>query len=220
MATANKLAFDKIRNAIFAGKYPPGYQLKEEELANELNISRTPVRQAIRALVDEGMVEIRPNRRSYVADIDQVQFEELFDLLSFLESYSAGLATDKIPDDAIAYLKELNKGMGETVISQNNSRFLELNSEFHSTIHSYAGSAKVDEFLGRIIQFPHNLYLKFGQIPDWHNAKSVIEHQQIIDALESRDLEFVKVRMKSHTESVRIAFRELWDENFDPDTDK
>lgn len=217
MTVANKRAFEKIRNAIFTGRYPPGHQLKEEKLASELDISRTPVRQAIRSLVDQGLVETRANRRSYVMDVNQVQFEELFDLLSFLESYSAGLAAPKIPQDAIEHLKVLNEGMKETVASQDNARFLELNSEFHDAIHSHSDSAKVKEFLGRIIQFPHNLYLKFGQIPDWHNAKSVIEHRQIIEALESRDPEFAKIRMRSHTESVRIAFRELWDDGFDPD---
>ena len=212
MTTANKLAFDKIRNAIFTGRFPPGHQLKEEELARQVDVSRTPVRQAIRSLADQGLVEIRSNRRSYVTDINEVQFEELFDLLSFLESYSAGLSATRIPDAEIEYLKELNEGMKETVESGDNSRFLDLNSKFHDTIHKHAGSHKVDELLSRIIQFPHNLYLKFGQIPDWHNAKSVIEHQQIIEALESRDRQFATVRMKAHTESVRIAFRELWDD--------
>ena len=212
MTTANKLAFDKIRNAIFAGKFPPGHQLKEQELAEQLQVSRTPIRQAIRLLADQGLVEIRSNRRSYVTDINEVQFEELFDLLSFLESYSAGLAAGNIPDDAIERLKELNAGMAATVESEDNDQFLKLNAEFHEIIHEYSGSEKVDELLSRIIQFPHNLYLKFGQIPDWHNAQSVVEHQQIIEALEARDRNFTSVRMKAHTESVRIAFRELWND--------
>jgi len=216
MTKANKRAFEKIRNAIFTGKYPPGYQIKEEELAGQLEISRTPVRQAIRSLADEGLLEIRANRRSYVTDVNQAQFEEQFDLLVFLESYSAGLATLKIPEQDIEHLRALNEEMRATVETHDNTRFLELNAEFHATIHKHAGSAKVDELLSRIIQFPHNLYLKFGQIPDWHNAKSVIEHQQIIEALESRDKEFVTTRMKAHTESVRIAFRELWDDTFEP----
>ena len=62
MTTANKLAFERIRNAIFAGKFPPGHQLKEQELAEQLQVSRTPIRQAIRSLADEGLVEIRANR--------------------------------------------------------------------------------------------------------------------------------------------------------------
>lgn len=210
MTTANQLAYEKIRNAIFAGKYPPGHQLKEEELAKQLNVSRTPVRQAIRLLADQGLVEIRSNRRSYVTEINEVQFEQQFDLLSFLESYSAGLAAMKIPQDAIKRLKELNASMEETIAPEDNARFLELNAEFHQIIHDHSGSDKVHELLNRIIQFPHNLYLQFGQIPDWHNAKSVIEHQQIIEALETGDRSYAEIRMRAHTESVRTAFRDLW----------
>ena len=210
MKTANKLAFDKIRNAIFAGKFPPGHQLKEEELAKEFDVSRTPIRQAIRSLADQGLLEIRTNRRSYVTEINETQFEQQFDLLAFLESYRAGLSAEKISQQDIERLKELNAGMQETIESEDNKRFLELNAEFHQIVHENSGSDKVLELLNRIIQFPHNLYLKFGQIPDWHNAKSVIEHQQIIEALESGDRTFAEIRMKAHTESVRTAFRELW----------
>ena len=210
MTTANQLAFEKIRNAIFAGKYPPGHQLKEEELAKRFEVSRTPVRQAIRLLADQGLVEIRSNRRSYVTEVNETQFEQQFDLLAFLESYSAGLSAERSSKDDIERLKELNTGMRETIESADNTRFLELNAEFHQIIHDNSGSDKVLELLKRIIQFPHNLYLKFGQIPHWHNAKSVIEHQQIIEALESGDRTFAEVRMKAHTESVRTAFRELW----------
>ena len=213
MTTANKIAFEKIRNAIFTGKFPPGYQLKEEELARKLDVSRTPVRQAIRTLADQGLVEIRSNRRSYVTDVNEAQFQEIFDLLAFLESYSAGLSATRITQGAISRLKELNAGMEETTRSGDNARFLELNSEFHALVHEHSGSDKVNELLSRIIQVPHNLYLKFGQIPDWHNAHSVIEHQQIIEALESGDKTFAEIRMRAHTESVRSAFRDLWAES-------
>jgi len=212
MTTAHERAFERIRNAIFTGKYPPGYQLKEEELASQLSISRTPVRQAIRSLADHGLVDIRSNRRSYVADVTEAQFEEQFDLLSFLESYSAGLAVRNITPDAIDRMKELNAQMEKTVAPRDNKKFLELNAEFHDIIHRHSGSDKVNDVLQRFVQFPHNLYLKFGQIPDWHNAASVIEHNQIIEALETGDREFVELRMRSHTESVRRAFKQLWND--------
>ena len=210
--TAHERAFEKIRNAIFTGKFPPGYQLKEEELAGVLEISRTPVRQAIRSLADQGLVDIRANRRSYVADVNEAQFEEMFDLLAFLESYSTGLACRDFPRDALARMKDLNAEMEETVAPKDNERFLALNREFHALIHDNSGSEKVQEMLQRIVQFPHNLYLKFGQIPDWHNEKSVIEHAQIIDALESGDRDYAELQMKAHTESVRRAFRHLWED--------
>lgn len=210
MATAHERAHERIRNAIFAGRLRPGQQLKEEELASQLSISRTPVRQAIRLLADQGLVETRVNRRSYVADVNEAQFEELFDLLAFLEPYSTGLAARNITPEAIAQLKELNAAMADTESTADNREFLQLNAQFHSLIHAHSASLKVHELLKRIIQFPHNLYLKFGQIPDWHNPKSVIEHAQIIEALENGDRAYAELQMKAHTESVRLAFRQLW----------
>jgi DNA-binding GntR family transcriptional regulator len=216
MTTAKQKAYERIRNAVFAGTFPPGFQLKEEELAHEFDVSRTPVREAIRSLADQGLVDIRSNRRAYVADLNEVQFEEVFDLLAFLESYSAGLASTNISKDAIAKLRELNAAMGETAAPEDNRKFLELNAEFHNLIHEFSQSNKTQELLQRIIQLPHNLYLKFGQIPDWHNAKSVIEHEQIIDALESGEQSYAEICMRAHTESVRRAFRELWQDDDKP----
>ena len=215
--TAHGRAYERIRNAIFTGRLRPGQQLTEEYLAGQFSVSRTPVRQALRLLADQGLIEIRANRRSYVADVNEAQFEEIFDLLSFLEPYSAGLAAGRMGDEAIARLKELNAAMARTRAPADNRTFLELNAEFHDLIHAHSASEKVRELLMRVIRFPHNLYLKFGQIPDAHNPSSVVEHGQIIAALESGDRAFTEVQMKAHVESVRLAFRRLWDENGNED---
>jgi len=203
----------RLRNAIFSGTYAPGYQLKEETLAAEFGISRTPVREAIRMLADEGLVDIRSNRRSYVADATETQFEEIFDLLCFLEGYSAGLAAERIPKSAIANLRALNDEMLRMSAPNHNRKFLELNSEFHRAIHQHSESHKVHELLYRIIDFPHSLFLKFDQIPDTHNTRSIIEHGLIVDALESGNAQFATLQMQAHTESVRHAFRTLWRTN-------
>ena len=208
--TAHERAYARIRNAIFTGRLRPGQQLTEEDLAGQLSVSRTPVRQAMRLLADQGLIETRANRRSYVADVNEAQFEEIFDLLSFLEPYSAGLAAGRVGPEEIARLEELNAAMAATRAPADNRRFLELNAEFHNLIHEHSASEKVRELLMRVIGFPHNLYLKFGQIPDSHNPSSVVEHAQIIAALESGDRAFVEVQMKAHVESVRLAFRRLW----------
>ena len=210
VTTAREKAYQRIRNAIFSGTFKPGYQLKEEALAQQLDLSRTPVRQAIHSLADEGLVDIKSNRRSYVADINETQFEEIFEVLLFLEGYSAGLAATRIPATAIDKLRNLNEDMSNTYAPADNPKFLALNSEFHKTIHQYSGSQKVEELLLRIIDIPDNLYLKFNQIPDWHNAQSVIEHNLIIESLASGDPQFVTMQMRAHTASVRYAFSKLW----------
>ncbi|MDE0370922.1 MAG: GntR family transcriptional regulator, partial [Rhodospirillales bacterium] len=159
MATAKEIAYELIRNSIFSGKFQPGHQLKEEELAGLLNVSRTPVREALRQLADQGLIEIRANRRSYVADVTEAQFEELMDILSFLESYSARRAARRISKEALDELKRINAEIEQAV--DDDPQFLQLNSKFHRAIHRAAGSHKLYELIDRIIDFHHNLYFKF-----------------------------------------------------------
>ncbi len=210
MATAKEVAYELIRNSIFSGKFQPGHQLKEEELAGLLNVSRTPVREALRQLADQGIIEIRANRRSYVADVSETQFEELMDILSFLESYSAAKAASRISKEGIDELKRINAEIERAV--DDDQSFLNLNSRFHRAIHRAAGSQKLFELIDRIIDFHHNLYFKFGQIPARHNPLSVTEHQIIIEALEDGDADYAALMMKAHNESVRRAFRQYWSE--------
>jgi len=212
MPTARERAYQKIRSRILNGTFPPGRQLKEEELATEFRVSRTPVRQAIQQLVDDGLVTVRANRRSHVADVNETQFEELFDLLAFLESYSAGLAAARITADTLAELEDIS-GQMETVVRRSpdaNREFLDLNSRFHKTIHRASGNDKLYGLIQRIIEFPHNLYLKFGQINTAHNPRSLVQHAQILDALKAHDRELAALSMRTHTESVRRSFRQLW----------
>ena len=212
MPTANRRAYEKIRAGIFSGRYPPGQQLKEEELALAFGVSRTPVRQAIRRLADEGLAVIRPNKRAYVTEIDEAQFEQVFDLLSFLESYSAGLAALNMPPEDIELLKELNNQMDRVIASDPgaNDQFLNLNAKFHHTIHRASGNDKLLEMLEKVIHYPHNLYLKFGQINADHNPRSIVEHRDVIEAIEKRDRDYAALLMRAHTEAVRRAFRDLW----------
>jgi DNA-binding GntR family transcriptional regulator len=212
MATARERVYDKVRNRIFSGKYPPGYQLKEEILAEEMSVSRTPVRVALHKLADEGLVTVRSNHRTYVSDVNEAQFEEIFELIAFLESYSASLAARRISAEDVARLRKLVDQMEALVNDKpgDHRAFLENNAQFHSLIHASHGNQTVKEVLDRVVNFPHNLYLKFGQIHAAHNPKSVQQHRAIVDALASGDPEYASLQFRAHTESVRRAFRELW----------
>ena len=212
MTTARERVYDKVRTRIFSGKYPPGFQLKEEILAEELSVSRTPVRMALHKLANEGLITVRSNHRTYVSDVNEAQFEEIFELIVFLESYSASLAAQRISTEDLARLRKLVDQMEKLVNEKpaDHRAFLENNAQFHSLIHASHGNQKVKEVLDRVVNFPHNLYLKFGQINAAHNPKSVLQHRAIVDALASGDPEYAALQFRAHTESVRRAFRELW----------
>jgi len=208
--TAKNRAYGKIRNAIFGGKFPPGHQLKEDLLIEYCDVSRTPVRQALKMLVDEGLVTVMSNRRSYVADVSEAHSEEIYDTLTMLESYSAGLAAKRISTDELDNLREI---VGEMqAITKTNpddgKGFLELNSRFHKAIHSAAGNATLYEIIHRIVDFPATLYLKIGI--STNNDVAIKEHSAIIDALASGDSDYTALTMKMHTETTRREFRDLW----------
>ena len=209
MAKAHERAYGAIKEGILSGEFPPGYQLKEEALAESLKISRSPIRQAIRTLVQHGFVENRPNGRSHVVNLDRERFNQQLDLLEVLESYSVGLAIENATPEFIEKLKGLNAQMHKATAPDKKLEFMALNNDFHKAIQAQSGSQVVQEFLQRLAAFPHNLYYKFGEIPDWHTSRAVVEHDKIIEALESGDAKFAKLCMEMHTQSVRLAFSEL-----------
>lgn len=206
MSTAQERAYSKIRHAILTGEFGPGVQLRQEELAEDFNMSRTAVRYAIQALADDGIVEISETRRSFVADITETHAEETFDILAMLEPYSAGLAAERATDEDIAELHELINEMQKVI--DNDIAFLELNSQFHRKIHRLSGNRALNEIIERMVDFPTTLYLKLGQSTESRSAHG--DHQRILRALERRDSELASLEMKSHVEYRRREFREQW----------
>lgn len=216
MSTAHQQAYEKIRDAIFSGEFGPGYHLREEELTEFCQTSRTPIRQAIRSLEREGIIVFRSNRRSYVPDIDEKDAEEAFDLLAFLESYSAGLAARKIVPDQIEKLKRIQERFDRQVAKNRTAErpMLEINGEFHHAIHEASGNAILQEMIQKASGLTLNLYFKYGLTGDPEGA--IQEHWEIINALEQNDYEFTTLQMRLHVESVRRVYRKFWAGNGEP----
>ncbi|OYU51579.1 MAG: hypothetical protein CFE27_10740 [Alphaproteobacteria bacterium PA1] len=210
LPTAKLRTYQTIRKAILSGTFPPGSHLREEELSELCETSRTPVRQAIRRLADEGFVTIGANKRSYVADVDEIHAEEIFDFLAFLESYLAGLAASRITPEKLSELKSI-LDLQKRLISthpDDDQRFLELNIQFHRLIHQAGGSPILLEIASRVENFTQSLYLKHGRATE--NAGSVEQHEQLFEALAIGDKTRSELLMRLHVESVRKECREIW----------
>ena len=210
MPTAKQRAYDKIRKSIFNGTFPPGFHLREEELAVVCKASRTPVRQAIRMLAAEGLVTIGSNKRCYVSDVDETHAEEIFDLLAFLEGYSAGLGAERASDEQVAELREIIDTQRRLVDARpdDDRAFLELNSRFHRALHDCSGNRTLNDLIARIVDFTQSLYLKLGRSTE--SKPQVRQHEAIVDAISKRDRRYAELMMRVHVESVRREFRELW----------
>src|SRR5216683_3073383 len=130
---ASVAATELIREAILDGRLEPGSRLKEEELARELGISRTPVREALLILQAEGLVDAAPNRGAVVRSHDADDLEDLYQLRALLEGYAARRAAANISEAAVAGLRASCERF-ESLIESDVQELVKENLLFHNVI--------------------------------------------------------------------------------------
>jgi DNA-binding GntR family transcriptional regulator len=198
---ASAAATELIREAIIDGRLPPGQRLKEEELARELGISRTPVREALLILQTEGLVDAAPNRGAVVRSHDASDLEDLYQLRALLEGYAARRAAANVSEAAIADLWASCERF-EALIEGDVPELVKENLFFHSTILDTAQSRRVAELIRKVIELPL-VYRSYIWYSIDQRRISAHYHRQITKALESRDGERAELVMKEHVFEAR-----------------
>ena len=198
---ASAAATELIREAIVDGRLPPGQRLKEEELARELGISRTPVREALLVLQTEGLVDAAPNRGAVVRSHDGDDLEDLYQLRALLEGYAARRAAANISEAAVADLwascerfENLIEGVVQELVREN--------LFFHNVILDAAKSRRVAELIRKVIELPL-VYRSYIWYSIDQRRISAHYHRQITRALEMRDGERAELVMKEHVFEAR-----------------
>src|SRR5207249_12223220 len=179
---ASAAATELIREAIVDGRLPPGRRLKEEELARELGISRTPVREALLMLQAEGVVDAAPNRGAVVRSHDSDDLEDLYQLRALLEGYAARRAAANISDESIADLRASCERF-EGLIAGDVQELVKENLFFHNVILDASQSRRVAELVRKVIELPlvYRSYI-------WYSVDqrriSALYHRQLARAAE------------------------------------
>ena len=204
-SNAAERAYQTIRARIMDGSVPPGAALREEALAAEIGVSRTPVRDALRRLLADGLVESERNRGTFVAEITTDDLLEVYQLRAMLEGFAARRAASRITPGELAALRgladqmEAIEGPPEQVVA----RFHALNAEFHATLVRAARSRRVEGMLGWAFQVPLVL-LKQYRMQEWINIKrSNQQHREIIEALSTRNAEWAGFAVSAHLNATR-----------------
>ena len=198
---ASAAATELIRAAILDGRLPPGQRLKDEELARELGISRTPVREALLVLQTEGLVDAAPNRGAVVRSHDGDDLEDLYQLRALLEGYGARRAAANISEKSIADLW-VSCDRFDSLIEGDVQELVKENMFFHNTILDAARSRRVAELIRKVIELPlvYRSYI-------WYSVEqrriSAHYHRQITKALEAHDGERAELVMKEHVFEAR-----------------
>jgi DNA-binding GntR family transcriptional regulator len=205
---AGKIAH-KMRRDILLGNLAPGMAIKERDNATELGVSRTPMREAIRKLADEGLVILRPSRSPIVANPTVKEAEDAARLLTILELYSAELACDHATDEEIENVIAIQKRMQEQYDDLDAIDRFEIDMEFHRAIaiasHNDALAKTHKEYLDRLwrVRFLSARTLKT-------KSRVLRQHKNIAMGLKARDKRAVRREIQSHlTHFVNNIVRHL-----------
>jgi DNA-binding GntR family transcriptional regulator len=176
-----------LRNYIVEGNIPDGARISERQLCEMLKISRTPLREALKVLAAEGLVDLLPNRGARVRPLNAHDISELFDLMGGLEGLAGRLACDQISDEGIEKIEQLHHDMYGFYMRQDMRGYFRLNQLIHRAIVDASGNAALratyESLAGRIrrVRYSANFARKRER---WSEAMR--EHEAILDALRRR----------------------------------
>ena len=195
--------FERLRRLILDGEYGPNERLIEEQLAERLGVSRTPVRQALTMLQSEGLVEIAPNRGAVVCSFGVEEVWDIYDLRAILEGHAARRAADKIEAGELARLRELAEEMEGLCDREFAGReeeiqlLVALNNEFHGIIITASRNQRLGRLVRRTVELPLVFKAFFWYGPH-ERLVSNHYHRQLLSALENGDAERAEIVMREH----------------------
>jgi DNA-binding GntR family transcriptional regulator len=200
-------AYDAVRSGIIAGRYLSGARLTEQDIATTVGVSRTPVREALRRLDAEGLVEFTPNLGAVVTTWTEADSDDIFDLRAMLESYGARRAALRATVEQVAELRRLAEQQHRESLERSPGhldRIAELNSRFHRRMQEAAASPCLSRALAGLIEAPLTMRTFQKYTPE-DLQRSAQHHLEVVRALEARDADWAASVMLSHVHAARGA---------------
>ncbi len=205
---STEFAYSRIREAIVEGRYAPACRLKEQRVAEELHLSRTPVREALKMLAAEGLVQIERNVGAMVRPIDRKSIVDLYELRGRLESYAAGRAAVHRQPAQIALLRMAIDDF-DAAISRASTGDIDgvrlvnrCNGVIHATIVEAADHDRLGSMLGRAVDVPL-VFQAFRRFDSTQLERSNLFHRLIVDAIEVSDPVRAERLMAEHIDEGR-----------------
>ena len=198
----------QLRDQIFAGELSPGAFVDETRLCEQLAISRTPLREALKVLAAEGLIRHEPRRGSFVNEVTEQDLDEIFPVIALLEGRCAFEAAQQATDADIAALEGLHQQLQSSADQGRIPDYYSANYAIHEAIIAMAGNkwlAQVISDLRKILKLARLQQLNApGRL-----AQSLAEHMAIFAALKARDPEGADAAMRTHLTRQREALRQL-----------
>jgi DNA-binding GntR family transcriptional regulator len=198
----------QLRERIFAGELAPGTFLDEVRLAEQMNISRTPLREALKVLTVEGLVRHEPRRGCFVNQVTEQDLDEIFPVLALLEGRCAHEAAQHATDADLAVLEDMHQKLARHAKARRINEYYATNFAIHEAIIALAGNRWLATVIGDLRKI-----VKLARLQQLHAPgrleQSLNEHLAVFAALKARDAEGAEAAMRTHLQRQRSALREL-----------
>ncbi|MCC3870075.1 GntR family transcriptional regulator [Terrisporobacter mayombei] len=201
------VVFENLRTAILEGNLKAGQRLMEVQLAEQLGVSRTPIREAIRKLELEGLVVMLPRKGAYVANMS---FKDLIDVLEIrasLEGLAASLASERLRDEDIVELERVAKEFEKSVRETDIDNVLKKDVEFHEKIFLMANNKKLYHLITSLWEQVHRFRVTY--VSNYEASLSLVdEHNRILEAIKAGNSELAQKYATEHIELAEQFFME------------
>jgi DNA-binding GntR family transcriptional regulator len=198
----------QLRERIFSGELMPGMFLDEIQLAEQMKISRTPLREALKVLTAEGLVRHEPRRGCFVNEVTEQDLDEIFPVIALLEGRCAFEAAQHATDGDLAALEDLHDKLSRHAKARRINEYYATNFAIHEAIIALAGNRWLAGVIGDLRKI-----VKLARLQQLHAPgrleQSLSEHLAVFAALKARDPEGAEAAMRTHLTRQRSALREL-----------
>jgi len=193
-----EMVFESLREAIILGRLKPGERLMEIQLAEEMGVSRTPVREAIRKLELEGFVVMVPRKGAYVAGVSVKDIADVFEVRSALEGLAAGLAAERITEEE---MEELEKVILQISGEEDILTVVKKDNEFHELIYRASRNERLKQIITHLQEQISRFRMTSLSVPGRLKI-AVGEHKKIIEAICSRNVDLSMKLASEHMENA------------------
>ena len=200
--TKQQQVYDYLKKKITSNEYPPGTPLTEEGICEELSVSRTPVRDAIRRLTGENLIVMTPGVGLSVSSIGLEDLIEIFDIREGLEALSVRLFIDRAPAPTVRRLHDCVTKGEEAVHHDDFNLFMESDMEFHRIIDATVGNRRLSEMLDGVYEQINRLAFTNKEDPEVGKF-ALTGHHRILEAIENHDKQAAVTAMEEHIREVK-----------------
>lgn len=209
----NEEVYNKIIEGLLVGKYKAGMAIKELELVEDLGVSRTPIREALKKLEEQGLVTDIPYKGKIVTNLSHKDIVDIYDLREVLEGLAGRLASERITSQEIEKLVKYNESCSLSLKNNSIPGYVNANDKFHALINQTCTNKQLQKMVA-IIKNMNQLLIKATTHFPGSMERGVIEHTEIIKGLAKRDSVLVEKLIREHVIHSKEEFIKRYKDGF------